>query len=465
MRPPDVKYTRSGDVAIAYQVVGDGSPDVVFLRGFAGDLLSSWDQPLLVRHIEGLAGNRRLLMLDRRGTGLSDRLREVPSIESSMDDIRAVMDAERSDRAVIWTGAMGSGVAALFAATYPERVAGLMLFDPRARGLASPDYPWAMTADRLRQRLAMIRARWGERDFMEELAREYAPEMADDDDFVDWLVWHLRRSLSPGAALTLARFEMELDIRDVLPAVRVPTLLLAHPGRTEQARYFADRIRGSQLVGLPPLRGLFTWADDSCHSATMEATSAFIAGLTTAAEPERVLSTVLFTDIVGSTELAARVGDARWREILELHHRVVRRTLVRSAGREVDTAGDGFFASFDGPARAVQAALTIVRELAELDIVVRAGLHTGEFEIADGKLAGIGVNIGARIAATASAGEVLVSSTVKDLVTGSHIRFEERGAHQLKGVPSDWTLYAAKASDPQAPSDAGRISQRIRDSR
>jgi len=446
-RLPDVHYARSGDVAVAYQVVGSGSRDVVFLRGLTGDLLSTWDQPLLVRHVEGLASNGRLLMLDRRGTGLSDRLREVPSVESSMDDIRAVMDAEGSEQAVIWTGATATAVAALFAATYPDRVAGLVLFDPRACGVAQPDYPWAPSEAQTRERLAAIRRSWGDRDFMGDLAREYAPEVADDEAFIDWLVWHLRRSLSPGAALTAARFEMELDIRDVLSAVRVPTLLLAHPQRPAQARYLADRIAGSKLVDLPSLRGIYTWVDDACHEATMEATADFIAGLGSAADPERVLATILFTDIVGSTELTARLGDARWREVLERHHSVVRRTLARYSGREIDTVGDGFFASFDGPARAVRAALVVVEELAELGIDVRAGLHTAEFEVADGKLAGIGVNIGARIAATAAAGEVLVSSTVKDLLAGSGIRFEERGLHRLKGVPDDWTLYAATGSE------------------
>jgi class 3 adenylate cyclase/alpha-beta hydrolase superfamily lysophospholipase len=448
MRIPDVSYARSGDVAIAYQVIGSGASDVVFLRGLTGDLVSTWEQPLLVRHVEGLASNGRLLMLDRRGTGLSDRLRAVPSVETSMDDIRAVMDAEGSERAVIWTGATGTAVAALFAATYPERVAGLVLFDPRACGVAQPDYPWAPSEAQARERLATMRRSWGERGYMEELAREYAPEVADDGAFVDWLVWHLRRSLSPGAALTAARFELELDVRDVLSAVRVPTLLLPHPERPAPAHYVAERIQGSKLVELPPLRGLYTWTDDACHEVTMEATADFIASLGPASEPERVLATILFTDIVGSTELTVRLGDARWRELLERHHRVVRRSLVRYSGREIDTSGDGFFASFDGPARAVRAALTVVEELAELGIDVRAGLHTAEFEIADGKLAGIGASIGARIAAAATAGEVLVSSTLKDLVAGSGIRFEQRGVHQLKGVPDGWMLYAAKGSDP-----------------
>ena len=224
---PDVNYARSGDVAIAYQVVGAGAPDVVFMRGIAGDLVSTWDQPLLVRHVQGLADCGRVLMLDKRGTGLSDRVREVQSLETTMDDVRAVMDAVGSERAVLWTGATSTGIGALFAATYPERCAGLVLFDPRLKGVRSPDYPWAPTQEEWRERLAEVRAGWGERGFLESLAREWAPEVADDQGFLDWFVWHMRRSLSPGAALTSFRTAMELDVRDVLAAVRVP--VVGHP--------------------------------------------------------------------------------------------------------------------------------------------------------------------------------------------------------------------------------------------
>ena len=456
MRPPDVSYARSGDVAIAYQAVGAGPRDVVFVRGLFGDLLSTWEQPLLVRHVDGLARNGRVVMLDRRGTGLSDRVRQVPSVENAMDDIRAVMDDAGSDEAVIWTGATGASVAALFAATYPDRVSGLVLFDPLVCGTAKPDYPWAMSETQWRERLAAIRAHWGDRAFLEEEARAWAPEVADDEAFVDWLVWHLRRSLSPGAALTMHRFQAELDVRDVLRAVRVPSLVLGHSERPAQSCYVAERIPGCQMVGLPPLQGGFTWVDDDCHEATMDATARFVAGLRTPSEPERMLATVLFTDVVGSTELAARLGDAKWRELLGRHHSLVRRTLARFSGQEIDTAGDGFFATFDGPGRAVQAALAIVAGLDEIGISVRAGLHTGEFEVMDGKPAGLGVSVGARIAGAASAGEVLVSRTVRDLVAGSDIRFEERGVHQLKGVPGDWTLYAAQAPEhaPRSGSNA-----------
>jgi class 3 adenylate cyclase len=445
MQPLDVSYARSGDVAIAYQVVGTGPTDIVFVRGITGDLLSTWDQPLLVRHVEGLAECGRVLMLDKRGTGLSDRVREVQSLETTMDDVRAVMDAAGSERAVLFTGSTSTGIGVLFAATYPDRCTGLVLIDPRMKGTRSSDYPWAPTEDEWREQLAAVRAGWGERNYLERLAHEWAPEVADDDSFRDWFVWHMRRSLSPGAALTSFRTAMELDVRDVLAAVRVPTLVIprsTHPG---PGHYTAGRIRGAEVVELPDWRGVYTWVDDQTHRATIEAVRRFISRLTDHVESERVLATILFTDIVGSTELAARLGDAAWRELLQRHHAIVRRELARFQGRELDTAGDGFFATFDGPARAVRAASTICDSLREIDLTIRAGLHTGECEVSDGKVAGIAVSIGARIASLAAPSEVLVSSTVKDLVAGSELRFEKRGEHMLKGIPEPWSLFAVKS--------------------
>jgi class 3 adenylate cyclase len=440
--PPEVSYARSGDVAIAYQLVGTGPPDLVFVRGTTGDLVSTWEQPLLARHVEGLAGFTRVLMLDKRGTGLSDRPREVQSIETTMDDVRAVMDAAGSERAVLWTGSTSTGIGVLFAATYPERCAGLIIFDPQVKGTRSDDYPWAPTEEEWREQLAAIRSGWGDRGYLDELARQRAPEVADDDDFRDWFVWHMRRSFSPGAALTAARANMELDVRDILAAVRVPTLVISHPARPGPAQHTAARIRGAEVAELPPLRGIYTWADDDAHQAAMEATARFVAQLSGRVESERVLATILFTDIVGSTERAASLGDSAWRQLLERHHAVVRRELARFQGRELDTAGDGFFASFDGPARAVLAASAIRDSLRPLELEIRAGLHTGECEVSDGKVAGIAVSIGARIASLAAPGEVLVSSTVKDLVAGSDLHFEPRGEHQLKGVPEPWRVFA-----------------------
>ena len=444
MRLPEVSYARSGDVAIAFQVIGQGPPDLVFVRGITGDLLSTWDQPLLARHVEGLAECGRLLMLDKRGTGLSDRVREVHSAESAMDDVRAVMDAVGSERAVIWLGAAATGVGVLFAATYPERCAGFVCFDPRVKGTWAPDYPWAPSEEEWRERLADVRRGWGERAFLERLAREWAPEVADDETFREWFVWHMRRSLSPGAALTAFRAAKELDVSDVLSAVRVPTLIMPRPSQPGPAYYIAERIRGATVVDLPPFEGQYTWADDEAHRATMEATRDFVSGLTQRGEAERVLATVLFTDIVGSTELASRLGDSAWRALLERHHATVRRELARFQGRELDTAGDGFFAAFDGPARAVRAATTIVDALRAQDLEIRAGLHTGECEVSDGKIVGVAVSIGARIASLAGPGEVLVTSTVKDLVAGSGLRFEDRGERELKGIQEPWRVFAVR---------------------
>ena len=444
MQVPEVRYARSGDVAIAYQVVGDGRPDIVFVRGMTGDLLSTWEQPLLVRHVEGLAACGRVLMLDKRGTGLSDRVREVQSAETAMDDVRAVMEAAGSDSAVVWSGGASTGVGVLFAATYPERCSGLILFDPRVKGTRSLEYPWAPTEDDWRARLTALRSGWGDREFLETLADEWAPEAAADDAFRDWFVWHMRRSLSPGAAVTAFRVAMELDVGDVLAAVRVPTLIMPLPSQPGPGHYLAERIRGATVVELPPLEGIYTWIDDEAHRATMEATREFVSRLGGRRDAERVLATVLFTDIVGSTELASRLGDSGWRDLLQRHHAAVRRELARFQGRELDTAGDGFFATFDGPARAVQAARAIRDSLRSLDLEIRAGLHTGECEVGDGKIVGIAVSIGARIAALAGPGEVLVSSTVKDLVAGSGIRFEDRGEHDLKGVADRWRVFAVQ---------------------
>jgi class 3 adenylate cyclase len=441
MDVPEVHYARSGGVAIAYQVIGDGRADLVFVRGFTGDVLSTWEQPLLVRHVLGLAENGRLLMLDKRGTGLSDRVAGVPTLETRTDDVRAVMDEVGSEQAVLFSGQEGTRMTTLFAATYPERTSGLILLDPSAKGLPTPDYPWAATEEEWAVTLRDVREHWGQRDYLMGLIRTLAPAMAGDAAFCDWLVTHLRRSLSPGAAAAFFRMMMEADVSDVLPAVRVPTLILFPTPDRGPAEYFSRRIPHAELVELPEMRGDFTWSDDDSHERTMAAIRDFVAGLHRHKEPDRILATLLFTDIVGSTETQAGLGDRGWKELVQRHNAVVRDLLERHRGIEQDTAGDGFYARFDGPARAVGCALEIVRSLDNIGIRVRAGIHTGECELVDGKCAGLSVSIGARVASKAGSSEVLVSQTVKDLVAGSGLAFEDAGEHELKGVPDRWHLY------------------------
>jgi class 3 adenylate cyclase len=441
MEIPDIQYTRSGDVAVAYQVLGDGDTDVIWFRGMAGDLLSTWDQPRLLRHATGLASFSRVLMFDKRGTGLSDRVREAATLESRMDDVRAVMDAAGSERAVLWTAHEGSRTALLFAATYPERTAGLVLLEPSIRGTGSADYPWAPSEEEWRRRLASVREGWGQREFFAELLREWAPSQADDDTFNRWFVGHMRRSLSPGAALSFFRTMKDADVSDILSSVGVPTLILCKPQERAEAEYVAERIARSEIVELAGLSGLFTWVDDDVHEQTMHANERFLKHIGVPKEPDRVLATVLFTDIVGSAQRSVELGNSAWLALLERHHALVRRRLGQFNGEEIDTAGDGFFAAFDGPRRAIECARTLVQDVRSLGLEIRAGLHTGECELLGKKPTGIAVPTGARVAAEAKPGEVLVSSTVKDLVAGSEITFEDRGFHELKGV-GEWRLYA-----------------------
>jgi class 3 adenylate cyclase len=442
---PDVRYARSGDVSIAYQTFGDGPVDLVFVRGFAGDLLSVWEQPLLVRFVQELASFVRLTMIDKRGTGLSDRVREVPTLETRMDDLRAVLDDVGAESAVLWTAQEGARLATLFAATSPERTAGLVLFDPTAKGRRTEDYPWALTAEEWRARLREVRERWGRTEFFEELLAEWAPTKADDPGFHRWFVGHMRRGLSPGSALAFFRMMMDSDVSDVLPAVRVPTIVLSSPPERGPGEFFARRIPGARLVELPNLVGIYHWVEPEAYDIAMRETLALVEHVGRPAPPTRVLSTVLFTDLVGSTEHASALGDRAWRELLGRHHTVVRRRLAEHRGEEVDTAGDGVFATFDGPGRAIECACSIRGALRGLGLQVRAGIHTGECEVADGKVAGLAVHVGARIVDRAGPGEVLVSGTVKDLVAGSGLKFEDRGVSELKGVPGEWRLYAVDA--------------------
>jgi class 3 adenylate cyclase/pimeloyl-ACP methyl ester carboxylesterase len=439
---PDVRYARSGDVAIAYQVTGGGEFDLVFSAGYVTHLTHVVELPRVAAFFDRLASLGRLIRFDRRGIGLSDRARDVPTLETRMDDIRAVMDAAGVRRAALMATGEASGMATLFAATYPERTAALVLWNPFACSLQAPDYPIGEPEAKWLRDLAELEAGWGTTEYFERQFPKVWPQpWSDDAATFRWYCETLRCAASPGAALTVYRMAMDVDIREILPAIRVPVLMLHRAAGRDDAKYMSDRIPGARSVEIPGLGQ--PWASGA--DQTLDEIEAFLAVAYGKAEPDTMLSTVLFTDIVGSTERAVSLGDRRWRETLEAHDAVVRRCLDRFRGREIDTAGDGFFASFDGPVRAIRCAVEISRSMRDLCVDVRSGLHTGECELRGDKLAGIAVNVGARVAAKATAGEVLVSSTVKDLVIGSNIEFVDRGAHVLKGVPGQWQLFAAAA--------------------
>jgi class 3 adenylate cyclase len=437
---PETRYAKNGDVHVAYQVVGEGELDLVFVPGWISHLEYAWEEPSFARFLERLASFSRLIMFDKRGTGMSDREAGLPTLEERMDDVRAVMDTVGSKRAAILGTSEGGNMSVLFAATYPERTIALVTFGIFAKRIWSEDYPWAPTPEEREAWYAELEREWGGPAELGTLA----PSRAADERFAAWWATYLRLGASPTAALTLARTNTQIDVRDVLPTIGVPTLVLHRTGdrdvSVEEARYIAARIPGARLVELPGEDHLVFAGD---QDALLDEIEEFLTGVRRGPEPDRVLATVLFTDIVGSTERVAELGDRGWRDVLERHHAVVRRALARFRGREVDTAGDGFLATFDGPARAIRCAEAIIEAVHQLGLDVRAGIHTGECERVGEGVRGIAVHIGARVAAQANPGEVLVSSTVKDLVAGSGIRFEERGERALKGVPGAWRLFAA----------------------
>jgi len=436
---PDVHYARSGDVAIAYAVRGDGPIDVVFVHGFAGNLDLELESPYLRPFHDRLASFSRLVLFDRRGTGLSDRMREAPSLESRMDDVRAVLDAVGSEGAVLLGTFEAASMCLLFAATYPERTRGLVLYNPVAKGTAAPDYPWAEPLEAWRSTgLDDLVATWGSVQAVTEHMRQMAPSFVRDPAFIRWHQRQLRSGASPGAVLTIWRMAADIDVRDVLPVIRVPTLVINMPAAAGEAEYITARIPGARRIEAPGPDYLVSLLGSRVYDAVEE----FVGALRGAREPETVLATILFTDIVGSTAKAAELGDRAWAELVARHHSLVRSHLDRFRGRELDTAGDGFFAAFDGPIRAIRCATTIGRAVRDLGLEVRSGLHTGECEVLGEKLSGLAVNIGARVVAQARPGEVLVTSTVKDLVAGSGITFAERGTGELKGVPGEWRLFA-----------------------
>jgi class 3 adenylate cyclase len=443
---PETQYAKSGEVHIAFQVVGEGRLDLVWIPSFAHHVELSWENPPVARFLVRLAELGRLVVFDKRGTGMSDRVSSDTTLETRMDDIRAVMDAAGSERAVVCALGEGGPLAMLFAATYPERTEGLVLINSSPRLVRSAEFPWLPSRGEQERNIEEMVRKWG-KPSQQELLAMGSPDMTEDDRTAFARV--LRLSVSPGALRDYMRMNLDVDVSGVLDSIAVPTLVLH---RTELARldirgarYLAEHIRGARLVELAGRNFAPAVGDAEALFAEIERFCADIqSGAWEPAEPDRMLATVLFTDIVGSTDRMAELGDRGWRKLLDGHHTAVRRQLTRFRGIEMDTAGDGFFARFDGPARAVRCAQAITDDVQEFGIQLRAGLHTGEFELADGKVAGIAVSIGARIAAAAMPGEVLVSSTVKDLVAGSGLAFEDRGTHELKGVPGEWRLYAAE---------------------
>jgi class 3 adenylate cyclase len=441
---PETRYARSGEVSIAYQVLGDGSPDLVFCAPIT-HLELAWEIPSSARFNSRLAQICRLILFNQRGVGMSDRITGVPLLESRMDDIRAVMDGAGSERAVVFGLGDAGPLSVLFAATYPERTSGLVLMNSSPRFVRNPSLPWLPTRAQQELQAEQFEHHWGEPEFMSQFLRTFNPGAAEAE--LPSLLRQLRVSVSPGSAAGYIRMNMDVDVRDVLSLVRVPTLVMHRKDEAgwsvRSGRYLAEHIAGARLVELPGADFVPYLGDQEQLFAELERFLAdVVEGKTADVEPDRVLATVLFTDIVGSSEKAASLGDRAWRELLEGHHALVRRQLDRFRGVEMDTAGDGFFASFDGPAKAIRCACAIVESVPELGLEVRAGLHTGECELADGKVTGIAVHTGARIAALAKPEEVLVSSTVKDLVAGSEIHFDDRGTHALKGIPGEWRLYA-----------------------
>jgi pimeloyl-ACP methyl ester carboxylesterase len=436
---PETRYAKSGEVSIAYQVLGQGPPDLVCIPGWVSNVEICWESPEFARFLNRLASFSRLILFDKRGTGLSDRVAEMPSLEVRMDDVRAVLDAVGSQRAALFGYSEGGIMCALFAATYPERTAALIMQGSYARLTRAPGYPWGMDADERAAFIDQAVAEWGGPVAIE----DRAPSMAQDPRFRAWWARYLRLSASPSAFATLSRMNAQIDIRGVLPAIRVPTLILHSINDRALdvggSRYLAQHIDGAKLVELSSFDHI-PWLGDA--QTVADEVEEFVTGVRHQVEPDRVLATVLFTDIVGATEKAARVGDRHWHDLVDAHHALVRRELGVHRGREIDTAGDGFLAAFDGPARAIRCACAISQQVRTLGIDVRAGLHTGECEIMGDKLGGIAVHIGARIAALAGPGEVLVSSTVKDLVAGSGLSFVDRGSQALKGVPNPWQLFA-----------------------
>jgi class 3 adenylate cyclase len=439
---PETKYAKSGDVHIAYQVVGDGPVDLVIVTGWVSHVDLAWENPIFERATARLASFARVLLFDKRGTGLSDRVQDgaLPTLEQRMDDVRAVMDAASSERAVLFGISEGGSMSLMFSATYPDRVSGLILYASYPLRRWAEDYPWGLTDRQCRAVIESVEQSWGRVD--ENLLRR-APSLGRLDEREQRrMAAYMRASASPSAAIALQEMNWEIDVRDLLPLVRVPTLVLHRTNEQQvdvhNSRYMAERIPHAVLIELPGTDH-YAWSGDP--TPIIDEVEEFVTGERHAVEADRVLATVLFTDIVGSTERLAELGDRRWRDVLEEHFRLIRRELARHRGREVKTTGDGLLATFDGPARAIRCASAIRDGTRQLGIEIRAGLHTGEVEVLEQDLGGIAIHTGARVVAEAGPGEVLVSSTVRDLVAGSGIGVDDRGVHTLKGIPGEWRLF------------------------
>ena len=439
---PETRYARSGDLHIAYQVVGEGPIDLVYVPSWISQVEHYWEEPVVAGYFERLASFSRLIMFDRRGSGLSDPVPSAPTLEEQIDDVVAVMDAAASEQAAIFALLDGGAMAALFAATHPERTNALVLYEAAPRMSWASDYPWAPGRE---EREARLREpmNWGDGSRVAALA----PSAAENPRVRAWFARLERLSASPGTAIKLMRMNGEIDVRAVLPSIQAPTLVLHRPDDglmdVRHSRYLAEHIPGARYVELP---GAETLVFGSDADGELDEIEEFLTGVRPVRDPERILATVMFSDIVDSTSRAAELGDRRWRDLLDLIDRSISQELARFRGRTVKSMGDGFLATFDGPARAIRCATSIGEVAqAQFGLQVRSGLHTGEIEVIGSDVGGIAVHIGARVGANAAPGEVLVSGTVKDLVVGSGIQFEDRGERELRGVPGRWRLWAVAA--------------------
>jgi class 3 adenylate cyclase/alpha-beta hydrolase superfamily lysophospholipase len=439
---PETRYVAVGEADVAYQVVGDGPPDLLYFYGVGSHIELQWDHPKGSDFVIRLASLGRLIHFDRRGTGASDGVprNAIPNWEDWTEDLRAVLDEVGSERAAIFAVNDAAPIALLFTAMHPERVSALVLGDTSARFLVAEDYPIGVPHDVVEAVVELVGTQWG----TPEHVRALIPSLADDEELVRWFARFTRIANTPRSAAAQYRYILEsVDVRDVLPLIRVPTLVLHHTSNPivplEHGRYLADHIEGAKLVELSGQDVVLSWGDVGDWFGEI---AEFLTGERPIVEIERILTTVLFTDIVGSTERAASLGDHRWHSLLDAHDRAVRDQLLRFRGKEINTTGDGFVASFDGPARAIRCAQGIVDATNKLGIDLRVGLHTGECEVRGDDLGGLAVHIAARVGASAAPGEINVSGTVKDLVVGSDIEFSDRGEHELKGVPGTWRLFA-----------------------